>query len=145
MPLYEHVVIVRQDVSSAQVESLASNFADVVKEHGGKVEKTEHWGLRSLAYRIKKNRKGHYVLLNLDAPPAALQELERTERLNEDILRYMTIRVDALEEAPSIMMRNRSDRDDSPRERSNDTDRRPPPKAERAESENAEKEKEKEA
>ena len=117
MPLYEHVFIARQDISSAQVDSLTSTFSALVKEHGGKIGKTEYWGLRALAYRIKKNRKGHYVLFNLDAPTNAVQELERNERLNEDILRYMTIRVEELEEGPSVLMRNRSDRDESPKER----------------------------
>ncbi len=117
MPLYEHVFIARQDISSAQVDSLTSTFFALVKEQGGKVEKTEYWGLRTLAYRIKKNRKGHYVLFNLDAPPNALQELERNERLNEDILHYMTIRVEELEEAPSVLMRARANRDEPPKER----------------------------
>ncbi len=117
MPLYEHIFIARQDISSAQVDSLTSTFSALVKEQGGKVEKTEYWGLRTLAYRIKKNRKGHYVLFNLDAPPNALQELERNERLNEDVLRYMTIRVEELEEEPSVLMRNRADRDEAPKER----------------------------
>jgi len=119
MPFYEHVFIARQDISSAQVDSLTSTFSALVKEHGGKIEKTEYWGVRTLAYRIKKNRKGHYVLFNLDAPTNAVQELERNERLNEDILRYMTIRVEELEEGPSVLMRNRSDRDESPKERGN--------------------------
>ncbi len=116
MPLYEHVFIARQDISTAQVESLAGQLAEVVKEQGGAVQKTEHWGLRTLAYRMKKNRKGHYVLLNLDAPPAAVRELERQERLSEDVLRHLTIRVQELEPGPSIVLRSRSDRDDSPRE-----------------------------
>ena len=117
MPLYEHVFIARQDISSAQVDSLTSTFSALVKEQGGKVEKTEYWGLRTLAYRIKKSRKGHYVLFNLDAPPNALQELERNERLNEDILRYMTIRVEELEETPSVLMRASANRDEPPKER----------------------------
>lgn len=117
MSLYEHVFIARQDISAAQVEGLTSSFAAIIAEHGGTVAKTESWGLRTLAYRIKKNRKGHYVLFNLDAPAVAIRELERNQRLSEDILRFMTIRVDALEEGPSAMMNARSDRDERPRER----------------------------
>src|ERR1700691_783685 len=107
MPFYENVFIARQDISTAQVEALTDTFAALVAEQGGKVEKREYWGLRNLAYRIKKNRKGHYVLFNLDAPPAAVSELERTMRINEDVLRYLTVRVDALEEVPSAVMLNR--------------------------------------
>ena len=117
MSLYEHVFIARQDVSATQVEELTSSFSAIITEHGGTVAKTESWGLRTLAYRIKKNRKGHYVLFNLDAPAAAIRELERNQRLSEDILRFMTIRVDELEEGPSAMMNARPDRDDRPRER----------------------------
>ena len=108
MPFYENVFIARQDVSSAQVETLTETFANLVAEHGGKVTKREYWGLRNLAYRIKKNRKGHYVLLNLDAPPAAVHELERNMRINEDVLRYLTVHVEALEEGPSAMMQARA-------------------------------------
>src|SRR5579875_2191012 len=113
MPFYENVFIARQDVSAAQVEALADTFANLVGEHGGKVTKREYWGLRNLAYRIKKNRKGHYVLFNLDAPAAAVSELERNMRINEDVLRYLTIKVEALETEPSAMMqgRNRDERD----------------------------------
>jgi small subunit ribosomal protein S6 len=107
MPLYENVFIARQDISAAQVEALADTFAGIVAAQGGQVAKREYWGLRNLAYRIKKNRKGHYVLFNLDAPPAAIAELERNMRINEDILRYLTIRVDALEEGPSAVMQSR--------------------------------------
>src|SRR5579872_864309 len=114
MPFYENVFIARQDVSSAQVETLTDTLANLVTEHGGKVTKREYWGLRNLSYRIKKNRKGHYVLLNLDAPPAAVNELERNMRINEDVLRYLTIRVDELEAGPSSMMR-RSERDERDR------------------------------
>src|ERR1700743_2674265 len=105
MSLYECVFIVRQDVPAAQVESLTATFADIVRNTGGQVAKTEQWGLRSLAYRINKNKKGHYVLFNLDAPPAAVNELERNMRLNEDVLRFMTVRVEALEAGPSAIMR----------------------------------------
>ncbi len=114
MPLYEHVFLARQDLAQAQVDALAENATNVLSEHGGKVVKTETWGLKSLAYRIAKNRKAHFVMLEVDAPPAALAELERQTSINEDVLRYMTIRVDAHEAGPSAMMR-RSDRD---RERS---------------------------
>jgi small subunit ribosomal protein S6 len=107
MPLYECVFIARQDIPSTQVEALAETFANVLAEGGGKVTKTEYWGLKSLAYRIKKNRKGHYVLMNVDAPYPAVAEMERQMGLNEDILRNMTIRVEALEEGPSAMMQSR--------------------------------------
>ncbi|HVA13633.1 MAG TPA: 30S ribosomal protein S6 [Stellaceae bacterium] len=116
MPLYENVFIARQDISAAQVEALTDLFANLVAENGGKVEKREYWGLRNLAYRIKKNRKGHYVLFNLEAPPAAVNELERNMRINEDVLRYLTIRVDELEAGPSAMMR-RAERDERDRDR----------------------------
>jgi len=111
MPLYEHVYLARQDLSTQQVEELTAKFAGVVAEAGGKVTKTEYWGLKSLTYRIHKNRKAHLTLLNVDAAPAALNEIERQERLHEDVLRYLTIRVEELEEGPSAMMR-KSDRDD---------------------------------
>lgn len=111
MSLYECVIIARQDLSSGQVESLTETLSTLVTEQGGEVKKKESWGLRSLAYKIKKNRKGHYVLLNLDAPAAAVAELERTMRLNEDVLRYLTIRVDELEEEPSVVLRSRGSRD----------------------------------
>src|SRR5690348_7229321 len=111
MPLYEHVYLARQDLSAQQVEELTAKFAGVIAEAGGKVTKTEYWGLKSLTYRIHKNRKAHITLLNVDAAPAALNEVERQERLHEDVLRYLTIRVEELEEGPSAMMR-KSDRDD---------------------------------
>src|SRR5262249_41423106 len=104
MPFYENVFIARQDVSSTQVDALADTFTNILTEQGGKVTKKEYWGLRNLAYRIKKNRKGHYVLFNIDAPPAALAEMERNMRLNEDVLRYLTVRVEELEEGPSAML-----------------------------------------
>ena len=110
MTLYENVVIVRQDVSSQQVEDLAARFSGIVSEGGGRVTKTEFWGLRTLAYKIKKNRKGHYVLMNIDAPSDAVREMERNMGLSEDVLRHMTIRVDELEEGPSAQMR-KNDRD----------------------------------
>lgn len=114
MPFYETTFIVRQDVSSAQVESLTKEFAEVITSNKGEVKKTEQWGLRTLAYRIRKNKKGHYVMFNLDAPADAVAELERTMRLNEDVLRYLTIKVKELEEGPSVMMR-REERDSNER------------------------------
>jgi len=110
MPLYEHVYLARQDLSAQQVEELTAQLAGVIGQMGGKVAKTEYWGVKSLAYRMRKNRKAHMTLLNVDAPPAALNEIERQERLNEDILRYLTIRVEEHEEGPSAMMR-KADRD----------------------------------
>ena len=112
MPYYESVFIARPDISAAQVEALTESLTTITTENGGSVQKNEYWGLKTLTYRIKKNRKGHYSLLNLDAPPAAIKELERNMLLNEDILRFMTIRVDELEEGPSVMMRNKGSRDD---------------------------------
>ena len=111
MPLYEHVFMARQDVTSQQVEAMVEQYKGVVEEHGGKVEKTEMWGVKSLAYRIKKNRKAHFTLLGIDAPPAALAEVERQMLISEDILRFMTIRVEALDAEPSVMMQKR-DRDE---------------------------------
>ncbi len=127
MPFYENVFIARQDVSAAQVEAMAESFAGIVTQAGGKVTKREYWGLRNLAYRVKKNRKGHYMLFNLDAPPAAVNELERNMRINEDVLRYLTVRVEALEEGPSAVMQNRDrgDRDRGDRDRGDRGDRRP--------------------
>jgi small subunit ribosomal protein S6 len=110
MPSYEHVYLARQDLSAQQVEELSNQLSAVVSQMGGKVEKTEYWGVKSLTYRIRKNRKAHMTLFNLEAPAAAVNEIERQERLNEDVLRYLTIRVDALEEGPSAMMR-KADRD----------------------------------
>ena len=115
MPYYESVIIARQDLSGAQVDALADTLAGVVQERGGSVAKREYWGLKSLAFRVKKNRKGHYVMFNLDAPWPAVEEMERQMRLSEDVLRYLTIRVDAIEEGPSAMMQARSSRDDRPR------------------------------
>lgn len=111
MPLYEHVFIARQDVSAAQVEGLTEAFTQIVTENGGSVGKTEYWGLRTLQYKIKKNRKGHYVLLNIDAPFPAVAELERQEKINEDIIRAMTIKVDELDENPSPMMQSKDRRE----------------------------------
>jgi small subunit ribosomal protein S6 len=107
MAFYENVFIARQDISASQVDTLADGFTAIIAEHGGQVTKREYWGLRNLTYRMKKNRKGHYVLFNLDAPPAAVSELERNMRINEDVLRYLTIRVEELEAGPSAVMQNR--------------------------------------
>ena len=120
MPYYESVFIARQDITAAQVEGLIETFEKAITDGGGVVPKKESWGLRTLAYRIKKNRKGHYVLLNIDAPASAVHEMERQMRLNEDVLRNLTTRVDELEEGPSVIMRNKDrggdrDRNDHPR------------------------------
>ena len=109
MPLYECVLIARNDVTQQQVEAVADEVATQLESEGGSVAKREYWGLRSLSYRIKKNRKGHYMLLGLDAKPAAVNEVERKLSLNEDILRFMTIRVDALDENPSAILARKSD------------------------------------
>ncbi|HUB47482.1 MAG TPA: 30S ribosomal protein S6 [Acetobacteraceae bacterium] len=112
MPLYECVFIARNDVTQQQVDGIADNIASQLETDGGAVKKREYWGLRSLAYRIKKNRKGHYLLLGLDAKPAFITEMERQLRLNEDVLRFMTIHVDEIEEAQSaILSRKGEDRD----------------------------------
>lgn len=114
MALYENVFIARQDVPTTQVETLTTQFSELVTGLGGTVSKKEYWGLRSLTYRIKKNRKGHYTLLNIDAPPAAVKELERTMSINEDIIRFMTVRVDELEEGPSAIMQRSAEKADRP-------------------------------
>jgi small subunit ribosomal protein S6 len=114
MAYYENVFIARQEISAAQVDALADQFTNALTENGGAVKKKEYWGLKSLTYRIKKNRKGHYVLLNIDAPPAAVHEMERQMRINEDILRFLTVRVEELEEGPSAMLQSRG-REDRPR------------------------------
>jgi len=119
MPLYEHVYLARQDVSAQQVEELTAQFKGIIEKMGGTVPKVEYWGVKSLTYRIRKNRKAHFTLLNVDAPPAALTEIERQQRINEDVLRYITIRVDELEEEPSAMMR-KVDRDRERDERRGD-------------------------
>lgn len=115
MPLYENVFIARQDISGAQVDGLADTFTQLIAEQGGEIKKREYWGLRNLAYRMNKNRKGHYVLFNIEAPAAAIAELERTMRISEDVLRYLTLRVEKLEEGPSPIMQNRGGREDRPR------------------------------
>src|SRR5204862_631603 len=127
MALYEHLLIARQDISAQQVDALATHLKTIVEGESGKIEKQEYWGLRGLAYRIKKNRKGHYVLLNINAPAAAVIEMERNMRINEDVIRYLTVKVEALEETPSAMLqgRDRSDRDRGDRDRDRDRGDRP--------------------
>jgi len=110
MPLYEHVFLARQDLAQAQVDALAENATKIIADNGGKVVKTETWGLRGLAYRIAKNRKAHYVMLDIDAPAPAMAELERQTGINEDVIRFMTIRVEDHEKGPSAMIR-KQDRD----------------------------------
>ncbi|MFI4986755.1 MAG: 30S ribosomal protein S6 [Alphaproteobacteria bacterium] len=107
MAFYESVFIARQDVSAAQVDTLSDSFAKIIQEQGGTVTKKEYWGLRNLAFRIKKNRKGHYLLFNLDAPAAAVKEMERNMQISEDIIRFLTVRVEALEEGPSAVMQSK--------------------------------------
>ncbi|MBX9795651.1 30S ribosomal protein S6 [Sphingomonas sp.] len=116
MALYEHVFLARQDLAQAQVDALAEMATKIVEDNAGKVVKTETWGLRSLAYKIAKNRKAHYVMLELDAPAGVVAELERQVQINEDIIRYMTVKVDALEAGPSVMMR-KGERDGRRRDR----------------------------
>jgi small subunit ribosomal protein S6 len=110
MPLYEHVYLARQDASTQQVEELTAQLKGVIEGLGGTISKSEYWGVKSLSYRLRKNRKAHFTLMNVNAPPAAINEIERLERLNEDVLRYLTIRVEEHEEGPSAMMR-RAERD----------------------------------
>ena len=111
MALYESVLIARQDISAGQVDTLADEMEKIITDSGGSVARREYWGLRSLTYRMKKNRKGHYVMFNLDAPSDAVQEMERNLRLHEDVLRYMTIRLDELRTDPSPMAHGKTDRD----------------------------------
>ncbi len=127
MALYEHIYLARQDISAQQVETLTEQFKSVIESLGGKVEKIEYWGVKSLAYRIKKNRKAHFSLLNIDAPPAALTELERQLGINEDIIRFLTIRVEAHESGQSVMMRKRDDDDRGDRPDRGDRGRGPRP------------------
>jgi small subunit ribosomal protein S6 len=123
MQCYEHTLIARQDLSPQQAQALAETYSSVLAEHGAEVTKTEYWGLRNLAYRIKKNRKGHYLHFNLRASADAITELERQERLSDDVLRYLTVRVDALEEGPSVVMQSRSSREERSRRPHDDGDR----------------------
>jgi len=111
MPLYEHVFLARQDVSTQQVEALTKEYSDIIEQGGGKVGKTEYWGLKSLSYKIKKNRNAHYTMLNIDASPAAVAEMERLMGISTDVLRFMTLRVDEHESEPSAQMRRSGDRD----------------------------------
>ena len=111
MPLYEHVFLARQDISQTQVEALTKEYGEVITEGGGRVAKTEYWGLKSLAFKIKKNRKAHYSLMNIDAPPAAIAEMERRMGLSPDVIRFLTVSVEQHETEPSVQMR-KSDRDD---------------------------------
>ena len=111
MPLYEHVILARQDISAQQVESMVEGFQTIIKDGGGSIGKSEYWGLKNLAYKIKKNRKAHFSLLNIDSPHDAVAEMERQMRLSSDVIRFMTVRVDEHDNDPSPMMR-RGDRDD---------------------------------
>ncbi|CAO3355888.1 30S ribosomal protein S6 [Azospirillum melinis] len=110
MALYECVLIARQDISAAQAEQLSEQFAQIVRDNGGTIAKSEYWGLKTLTYKIKKNRKGHYTLFNIDAPAAAVAEMERNMSISEDVLRFMTVRVDELDANPSAMMQSRNER-----------------------------------
>jgi small subunit ribosomal protein S6 len=125
MPLYEHVYLARQDTSAQQVEELNAQFKALIEQMGGSIAKTEYWGVKSLSYRMRKNRKAHFTLMNIDAPPAAVAEIERQERLNEDVLRYLTVRVAEHEAGPSAMMRKAErdrDRDERRGERRRERD-----------------------
>ena len=124
MALYEHIFMARQDVSSQQVDTLVDHFKNVLEAEGGTVGKIENWGLKTLPYRVKKNRKAHYALMNIDAPSAAISEMERQMRIHEDVLRYMTIKVEEHEDGPSAMLR-KSDRDDRRAPRGERAPRRP--------------------
>ena len=137
MSLYEHVYLARQDITAQQVDDMTAQYKNVIEQMGGKVTKTEYWGVKSLAYRIHKNRKAHFTLLNLDAPPAALAEIERQERLNEEVLRYLTIRVNTHEDGPSAMMR-KADRDRDREERRGERRRDREPRAAREDAEETE-------
>ena len=110
MPLYEHVFIARQDLSNAQAESLVDHFGTVLSDNGGTLVGSEYWGVKTMAFKIKKNRKGHYAFMRTDAPAPAVQEMERLMRLHDDVMRVMTIKVDAHEEGPSVQMQKRDDR-----------------------------------
>ena len=114
MALYEHVFIARQDLSNAQAEGLIEHFGQVLADNGGAVVEFEYWGLKTMAYKINKNRKGHYAYLRTDAPAPAIQEMERLMRLHDDVMRVMTIKVDAHEEGPSVVVQAKNSRDDRP-------------------------------
>ena len=129
MPLYEHIFLARQDVTAQQVTGLMNAYKTVSEENGGKIGKTEYWGLKSTAYKIKKNRRAHYAFFNIEAPFQAVLEMERQMRISTDILRFLTVRVDELDEKPSIQMRKQDDRD---RDRGDRGDRGPrPPRRDR--------------
>ncbi|MFC2967871.1 30S ribosomal protein S6 [Acidimangrovimonas pyrenivorans] len=115
MPLYEHVLIARQDLSNAQAEGLVEHFSTVLADNGGKVVDSEYWGVKTMAYKINKNRKGHYAFLRTDAPAPAVQEMERLARLHDDVMRVLTIKVDEHAEGPSVQMQKRDDRERGPR------------------------------
>jgi small subunit ribosomal protein S6 len=112
MALYEHVFMTRQDATPAQVDALVEQFKGVITQGGGKVGKVENWGIRSIAFRVKKNRKAHYTLMNIDSPHAAVAEMERQMSISEDVIRFMTVKVEELEEGQSAMLRRRDDRED---------------------------------
>lgn len=124
MPTYEHVFLARQDVSAQQAGTLQEEFAKVIADQGGQVGKTEYWGLKPLAYKIKKNRKAHFTLMNIDAPPEALAEMERQMRLSGDVIRFLTLRVEELDDKPTPMMKRADDRRPSRRGGRSDGDRR---------------------
>jgi small subunit ribosomal protein S6 len=126
MPLYEHVFLARQDITAQQAAALLKTYQGVIEENGGKVAKTEYWGLKSLAYKIRKNRKAHYTLMNIDAPHEAVAEMERQMNLSTDVIRFLTIRVKELDEKPSVMMKRSDDRDGRDREGRDGRERRGP-------------------
>lgn len=132
MALYEHIYLARQDVTAQQVEGMTEQFKSVIESAGGTIAKVEYWGVKTLAYRIKKNRKAHFTLINIDAPPAAVAEMERQMSINEDILRVMTLRVEEHEDGPSAMMRKREDSDGDRGERRGPRGDRPPRRQEGA-------------
>lgn len=117
MPYYEHVFLARQDISAQQADALLEEFSKVIKDNGGKIGKTEYWGLRPLAYKIKKNRKAHFILMNIEAPHDAVAEMERQMRLSSDVLRFLTLRVKDLDDKPSPMMRRSEERKPARRDR----------------------------
>jgi small subunit ribosomal protein S6 len=123
MPLYEHVLIARQDLTNAQAEGLIEHFSAVITDNGGSVTGQEYWGLKTMAYKINKNRKGHYAFLRTDAPAGAVQEMERLARLHDDVMRVLSIRVDAHDEGPSVQMQKRDDRERGDRDRGDRGDR----------------------
>src|SRR6266853_1181343 len=141
MPLYEHGYLARQDLSQQQVDELTAQYKGVLEQMGGNVAKIEYWGVKSLTYRIRKNRKAHFTLMNVEAPPAALGEIQRQEHINEDVLRAMTVRVEELEAGPSAMMRKADrdrDRDERRGERRRDRDGPRGPREDRVDGDEAE-------